>query len=77
MFRGLVFGRASISEYLHFVHEVFIDGTFKVVPKPFYQMVVILGKRGDFVAPLMFALLPCKSAVCYNLLFAEITEVRC
>ncbi|XP_049886684.1 uncharacterized protein LOC126381225 [Pectinophora gossypiella] len=55
--------------------HVFLDGTFKVVPKPFYQIYTIHGDLGNgTVVPLLYALLPNKTQETYKRLFNLIKE---
>jgi hypothetical protein len=56
------------------VEELFIDGTFKCCARHFYQLHTIHGgKKGTYV-PLVFALLPCKSEMCYQNMWKFITD---
>lgn len=56
------------------VEELFIDGTFKCCARHFYQLHTIHGgKKGNYV-PLVFALLPCKSEMCYQKMWKFITD---
>ena len=56
------------------VEELFIDGTFKCCARHFYQLYTIHGgKKGNYV-PLVFALLPCKSEMCYQKMWKFITD---
>lgn len=56
--------------------RVCASGTFKITPKPFYQVLVILGRRADYVVPLFFVLLTNKRMETYTALFEWISEVR-
>ena len=58
----------------HDVKELFIDGTFKCFARHIYQLYTIHGgKKGNYV-PLLFALLPCKSEMCYQKMWKFITD---
>lgn len=73
--RILVFGRASHVIWTHLMDQIFIDGTFSLSPPLFKQVFVILAKRGDFVFPVLYALLPNKCASTYNKLLELIKEM--
>ena len=64
--RILIFGRESISKWIAQVDKVYVDGTFSLAPKLFYQLFVILGERSGFVFPLCYALLPNKAQETYS-----------
>lgn len=62
------------------IKEILIDGTFKSVPGPFYQLIVIHGDLGSTsgstkVEPLIYALLPSKTEKGYHILFDLIKAV--
>ena len=48
------------------VDSIFLDGTFSISPKPFYQVVFITGKVEDNVFPIATALLPNKLEATYR-----------
>jgi len=58
--------------------KIFLDGTFKVVPSPFYQLLTICTLRGiedeARLIPRLFVLLPSKRTHCYNVLFTKLFE---
>ena len=56
------------------IEELFIDGNFKCCARHFCQSYTINGgKKGNYV-PLVFALLPCKSKMCYQKMWKFITD---
>lgn len=59
----------------------FADGTFKVAPKPFYQLYVLhldinSDKKRTNIVPVIYALLPNKTEETYNRLFAIIKNME-
>ena len=50
----------------------FMDGTFKLCPEIFYQIYTIHALNNNQVFPCVFALLPNKNEVTYNVLFREV-----
>ena len=54
----------------------FCDGTFKVVPELFYQLYTVHVLQENFVIPCVYALLPNKAEATYDLLFAELRNIR-
>ena len=56
------------------ISEIFIDGTFKVAPKNWYQLLNIFGydKTHKFFMPLAFIILSSKSEEIYNEVFYKI-----
>jgi hypothetical protein len=73
--RILVFGRASHRNWSAQMREVFVDGTFVLAPPLFTQIFVILSRRGDFVFPVLFTLLPNKRKETYVKLFRLLREM--
>ena len=59
------------------VCELFIDGTFKVAPKNWYQVLNIFGydKKQDFYMPLAFIILSSKSEEIYNEVFHKLVQL--
>lgn len=49
-------------------------GTFKISPKPFYQVLVMLGRRADHIVPLFFVLLANKRMDSYAAFFEFVKE---
>lgn len=74
--RILVFGRESIRQHMHNVHTLYIDGTFAVCPPLFAQLVVVVGRRGNLVQPLLHALLPNRKQESYERLLTLIRQVK-
>mmetsp|Transcript_9373 Transcript_9373/g.12968 ORF Transcript_9373/g.12968 Transcript_9373/m.12968 type:complete len:387 (-) Transcript_9373:165-1325(-) len=56
--------------------KIFLDGTFKVCPPPFYQLLTICTLRGiedeARLIPRLYVLLPSKSAHCYSFFFTQL-----
>ena len=55
------------------VSELFVDGTFKVAPKNWYQLLNIFryDKKHNFYMPLAFVILSSKSEEIYNEIFQK------
>lgn len=73
--RILLFGRDSYRAWSNEMDEVFMDGTFTLSPPLFEQVYVILSKRGQYVFPVLYALLPNKLQRTYYTLFILIIEI--
>ena len=60
--------------YFSEISEIFIDGTFKVAPKNWYQLLNIFGydKKHNIYMPLAFIILNTKSEEIYNEVFEKI-----
>ena len=73
----MVIGSDEMLEFSQSVDWIMFDGTFKCVPKPFYQLVTVLGcsiQSGKFV-PLIHFLLPGKTQATYRAMF-EILDIE-
>lgn len=75
--RILIFAGEKMREYLKQSKRFFIDGTFKICPKTFYQLYTIhadVESNEHFVniVPIIYALLPDKKTSTYEDLFAII-----
>ena len=55
--------------------SVFLDGTFSIAPKPFYQVVFIHGKVGNNKYPIATALLPNKLEKTYREVLEKIRDL--
>ncbi len=73
--RILVFGRQSKSIWSDHRQHLFVDGTFKIAPPMFSQVYVISAKRGGYVLPVVYALLPNKQRATYDTLFTTMKAV--
>lgn len=73
--RILIFGRQRNVEILTRCSVWYVDGTFSLAPKLFYQVFVILGERYGGVHPLLYALLPNKSGETYKQLFTMVKSL--
>lgn len=62
----LMFGTEESVRVLHDCHDLYIDGTFRTVPKPFYQYVSIHGKFEGRVVPLIHCLVSGKTVGHYR-----------
>ncbi|KAH7695655.1 hypothetical protein AAVH_37283 [Aphelenchoides avenae] len=67
--RIIIFGRASSAEWAHLMQVIYADGTFSISPGLFYQVFVLLAKRGNYVLPVAYGLLPNKSRESYERFF--------
>jgi hypothetical protein len=76
--RFIVFGREQNMSWAREMKKIYVDGTFKITPKPFTQVYVILAERqfGEyrFVYPILYALLPKKTRSMYERLFTAIQQ---
>ena len=63
--------------YFQEISELFIDGTFKVAPKNWYQLLNIFGydKKHNIYKPLAFIILNTKSEEIYNEVLEKIIEL--
>ena len=63
--------------YFTEIEEIFIDGTFKVAPKNWYQLLNIFGynKKQNFYMPLAYIILNSKSEEIYNEVFYKIIQL--
>ena len=58
------------------VDELFIDGTFKVAPKNWFQLLNIFGyEKKEFYMPLAYIILNSKSEEIYNKVFGELVNL--
>jgi hypothetical protein len=76
--RILIFGRDHHITWAGQMKEVFMDGTFILTPPLFYQIFVILARRGNghgFVFPVVFCLLPNKRKSTYIKLFSMLKQM--
>lgn len=67
----LVFANPLVFESVQNIKHYFADGTFFVVPRPFYQLYTIQGDIGStddktLIIPLFFSLLPNKEQITYQ-----------
>ncbi|KAH7715397.1 hypothetical protein AAVH_17231 [Aphelenchoides avenae] len=51
--RVIIFARQSSAEWAHLMQALYADGTFSVSPALFYQVFVLLAKRGSYVLPVV------------------------
>ena len=70
--RILIFATQQGIHFLSNNSHWFMDGTFKLCPEIFYQIYTILALNNNQVFPCVFALLPNKNEVTYNVLFREV-----
>jgi hypothetical protein len=73
--RILIFGRESHSRWSGQMERVFMDGTFSITPPLFSQVFVIMAKRGEYVFPVIYALLPNKQQLTYSQLFTTLVNI--
>ena len=73
--RILVFGRQSHVNWSFQMKKIYVDGTFRSAPSLFSQVYVIMAARGEFVLPILYALLPDKQEETYKRLFKSIREL--
>ncbi|KFD49108.1 hypothetical protein M513_10050 [Trichuris suis] len=70
--RVLIFGRQSAGEWSSRMKNIHADGTFRIAPRQFAQVYVIMAERGGFVLPVLYALLPNKQELTYRRMFEGI-----
>jgi len=71
-----MFGTRKNLRVLQHCNLWLIDGTFKTSPKLFYQEYTIHGAYQDETFPLVYALLPSKTAPTYSRLFRELKALK-
>ena len=54
--------------------EIFIDGTFKSCPRPYYQLLTIHGRYHDHVQPLAFCLMKNKALWLYRKVIRKVKD---
>lgn len=74
--RILVFGRERNILELKNSETWFVDGTFSITPKPFYQVFVILAEKYGAVHPFFYVLLPGKTELIYTRMFIMIKSLN-
>lgn len=70
----LVFAREDTINFVHLIKKAYMDGTFKESPPPYKQIFVVIGDRGGFAVPLLYALLPNKREPTYRRLFCFLND---
>src|ERR1051325_2693928 len=73
--RILIFGRQSNGTWNNQMERLYVDGTFSLAPALFSQIYVIMADRGEFVLPVIYALLPNKEGATYQRMFAAVKEM--
>ncbi|XP_038653015.1 uncharacterized protein LOC119965989 [Scyliorhinus canicula] len=74
--RILLFGRRSWLQQLSSSEVWYCDGTFKIAPKLFSQVYIVLAQKFGGVIPVLYALLPNKQKVTYSRVFEMIKEIE-
>ena len=69
-----LFLRARDGKRLSECDEIYVDGTFKCCPKPYYQLVTVHGRYHDRVIPVAFCLLKGKDVALYRKMMREIKQ---
>ncbi|KAF0987016.1 hypothetical protein HZS_4716, partial [Henneguya salminicola] len=62
-------------EWSHLIEKLYVDGTFSLAPTFFSQIYVIMAARGEFLRPVLYALIPNKEGRTYRRLFEAIKEL--
>ena len=73
--RILIFGRESWLAHLS-AEEWYIDGTFKIAPVLFNQVLVLMVKRFELIFPVLYALLPDKKLSTYKNFFEIVKSLH-
>lgn len=73
--RILIFGRQSHISWSSQMKMIYVDGTFRSAPSLFSQVYIIMAKKGGFVLPILYALLPNKQEATYKRMFELIKEL--
>lgn len=58
--RIIIFGKESNINDSNQITHLYIDGTFRISPPMFRQLIVVLARRDDYVVPIFYGLLPIK-----------------
>jgi len=74
--RVMLFGTRKNLSVLQHCKLWLVDGTFKTSPKLFYQLYTIHGAYQGEIFPLVYALLPNKTAATYTCLFRELKALK-
>ena len=72
---GLQFGVQRALTELEIAQEIHVDGTFKTVPKPFYQLLTVHAVINDSMTPCFYALLTGKSRLLYDQVLTKLTHI--
>ena len=73
---ALIFaGDDELNLLKQFKESIYVDGTFKVVPIDFYQLVSILVLKDEVVLPAVFALMTSKARILYDAVFAFVKNI--
>ena len=77
MEKYIIFGSEFQLNFYSEIQELFIDGTFKICPKNYYQLVNIFGfnKKKNFYMPLNFILLISKNEELYTETYAHLIRL--
>ncbi|XP_068130062.1 uncharacterized protein [Hyperolius riggenbachi] len=73
--RILIFGNSANAAWIEHVKYLYGDGTFKIALQLFQQVFALVGKREDYVLPLLYCLLPNKSQATYKKMFEAIHQL--
>ncbi|XP_076039035.1 uncharacterized protein LOC143024138, partial [Oratosquilla oratoria] len=74
--RILLFGRESWLQHLQSSDTWYGDGTFKIAPRLFSQVYIILAKKFNGVIPIIYALLPNKQRSTYSKMFEMLKDLE-
>lgn len=73
--RILIFASPEQLHVLQTAQDFLVDGTFKVVPKIFYQLFIIHAVYRQHTVPVVYALLQRKDEDTYTRLFDEVVKI--
>jgi hypothetical protein len=76
MLNIICFSTKSNLEFLCSYDKIFVDGTFEICSKYFYQLFTIHGLKNERYIPLLFFLLPNKLSSTYEYLF-RVLIIKC
>ena len=75
--RILVFGTQQTLDVIAEADDLFLDGTFKIVPELFFQLYTVHAMtRSGYMIPCIYALLPNKTRATYQRLLSELKRLR-
>jgi len=72
----LLFGRNTNLDLLERSMKWYIDGTFRIAPDLFSQVLVLLAEEHGGVRPVIYGLLPNKTAMSYQLFFDILKRLK-
>jgi hypothetical protein len=72
---ALIFATRAQMEQLSTAHEIFVDGTFRTVPRLFFQLFTLFASVQSVVFPMVFVLMTNKTTALYRAVMQKIHEL--